>query len=129
MVLLFAAFLSGIRFGTAIALLFIAAMIATGAGFAIFLHETRLGTRAVRVGRISSSMRRTRTENPTGCAHRHSTPIGTPGHFIAESQFLMVSASHVRASHVLDRVLVLEMVRVTEAAAIAASTLDRPRRQ
>ncbi|HXG81963.1 MAG TPA: class II fructose-bisphosphatase [Sphingomicrobium sp.] len=33
----------------------------------------------------------------------------------------MVSASHVRASHVLDRVLVLEMVRVTEAAAIAAS--------
>ena len=34
----------------------------------------------------------------------------------------MVSASHVRASHVLDRVLVLEMVRVTEAAAIAASS-------
>jgi fructose-1,6-bisphosphatase II / sedoheptulose-1,7-bisphosphatase len=33
----------------------------------------------------------------------------------------MVNASHVRASHVLDRVLVLEMVRVTEAAAIAAS--------
>ena len=33
----------------------------------------------------------------------------------------MVSASHVRSSHVLDRVLVLEMVRVTEAAAIAAS--------
>ena len=33
----------------------------------------------------------------------------------------MVSASHVQASHVLDRVLVLEMVRVTEAAAIAAS--------
>jgi fructose-1,6-bisphosphatase II / sedoheptulose-1,7-bisphosphatase len=33
----------------------------------------------------------------------------------------MVSASPVRASHVLDRVLVLEMVRVTEAAAIAAS--------
>jgi len=33
----------------------------------------------------------------------------------------MVSDSHVRASHVLDRVLVLEMVRVTEAAAIAAS--------
>ena len=33
----------------------------------------------------------------------------------------MISARHVRASHVLDRVLVLEMVRVTEAAAIAAS--------
>ena len=33
------------------------------------------------------------------------------------------------ASSVLDRVLVLEMVRVTEAAAIAASKLDRPRRQ
>ena len=48
-VLLFMAFLSGLRFGTAIALLFIAAMISTGAGFAIFLHETRLGTRSVRV--------------------------------------------------------------------------------
>ena len=29
----------------------------------------------------------------------------------------------VKASHVLDRVLVLEMVRVTEAAAVAASKL------
>ena len=29
----------------------------------------------------------------------------------------------VKASHVLDRVLVLEMVRVTEAAAVAASRL------
>ena len=48
-VLLFAGFLSGIRFGTAIALLFIAAMIATGVGFAFFLHETRLGTRAIHV--------------------------------------------------------------------------------
>ena len=48
-VLLFTAFLSGYRFGTAIALLFIAAMICTGLGFAIFLHETQLGTRAVRV--------------------------------------------------------------------------------
>ncbi|MBO0749805.1 MAG: class II fructose-bisphosphatase, partial [Porphyrobacter sp.] len=34
-----------------------------------------------------------------------------------------VSASPVHASHVLDRVLVLEMVRVTEAAAVAASKL------
>ena len=48
-VLLFAGFLSGFRFGTAIALLFIAAMISTGVGFVIFLHETRLGTRAVHV--------------------------------------------------------------------------------
>ena len=47
--LVFTAFLSGYRFGTAIALLFIAAMICTGLGFAIFLHETQLGTRAVRV--------------------------------------------------------------------------------
>ena len=49
-ILLFAAFLSGYRFGTAIALLFIAAMVATATGFAIFLHETRLGTRSVRIG-------------------------------------------------------------------------------
>ena len=49
-ILLFAAFLSGFRFGTAIALLFIAAMVFTAAGFAIFLHETRLGTRSVRIG-------------------------------------------------------------------------------
>lgn len=48
-ILLFTAFLTGLRFGTAIALLFIAAMICTGLGFAIFLHETRLGTRSVRV--------------------------------------------------------------------------------
>lgn len=49
-ILLFMAFLTGYRFGTAIALLFIAAMICTGLGFAIFLHETRLGTRSVRIG-------------------------------------------------------------------------------
>ena len=48
-ILLFWAFLSGFRFGTAIAVLFIASMISTGAGFAIFLQETRLGTRSVRV--------------------------------------------------------------------------------
>ena len=48
-ILLFLAFLSGIHFGTPIALLFIASMISTAAGFAIFLQETRLGTRAVRV--------------------------------------------------------------------------------
>lgn len=49
-ILMFAAFLTGFRFGTAVALLFIAAMIATAAGFAIFLHETRLGTKSVRIG-------------------------------------------------------------------------------
>ena len=48
-ILLFLAFLSGLKFGTAIALLFIASMICTGLGFAIFLHETRLGTHSVRV--------------------------------------------------------------------------------
>ena len=48
-VLLFLAFLTDYRFGTAIALLFIAAMISTGLGFAIFLHETRLGIRAIQV--------------------------------------------------------------------------------
>ena len=49
-ILLFAAFLTGYRFGTAIALLFIAAMVCTGLGFAIFLHETRLGTKSVKIG-------------------------------------------------------------------------------
>lgn len=48
-ILLFLAFLTGYRFGTAIALMFIAAMICTGAGFAVFLHETRLGIRAIQV--------------------------------------------------------------------------------
>ena len=48
-ILLFVAFLTGYPVGTAIALLFITAMIATGTGFAIFLHETRLGTQTIRV--------------------------------------------------------------------------------
>src|SRR5918998_1770706 len=48
-VLLFAASLTGAHFGTAVALLFIACMISIGAGFAVFLFETRLGSRAVRV--------------------------------------------------------------------------------
>lgn len=48
-ILLVLAFLTGYRFGTAIALLFIASMICTGLGFAIFLHETRLGIRAIQV--------------------------------------------------------------------------------
>lgn len=50
-VLLFVAFLTGYRIGTAVALLFIAAMVCTAFGFAVFLHETRLGTRSVRVRR------------------------------------------------------------------------------
>jgi Protein of unknown function (DUF2721) len=49
-VLLFAASLTGVHFGTAIALLFIAAMITIASGFAIFLVETRLGSRSVRIG-------------------------------------------------------------------------------
>ena len=48
-VLLFVAFLTGYKIGTAVALLFIAAMIFTALSFAIFLFETRLGTRSVRV--------------------------------------------------------------------------------
>ncbi len=48
-VLLFVAFLTGYPIGTAVALLFIAAMICTALSFAIFLQETRLGTRSVRI--------------------------------------------------------------------------------
>jgi MFS family permease len=48
-VLLFVAFLTGAAIGTAVALLFIAAMVFTALSFAIFLYETRLGTRSVRV--------------------------------------------------------------------------------
>ena len=48
-VLLFVAFLTGSAIGTAVALLFIAAMVFTASSFAIFLYETRLGTRSVRV--------------------------------------------------------------------------------
>lgn len=48
-VMLFAGQLAGVHVGTPIALLFIAAMLSTGAGFAVFLYETRLGTTAVRI--------------------------------------------------------------------------------
>jgi len=48
-VLLFSASLSRLHFATAIALLFIGSMVAIGVGFAIFLVETRVGSRAVRV--------------------------------------------------------------------------------
>lgn len=47
--LLFAASVAKIHVGTAIAVLFIAMMIAIAVGFAIFLIETRLGARAIRV--------------------------------------------------------------------------------
>lgn len=47
--LLFAASIAEFHVGTAIALLFIATMVAIAIGFGIFLVETRLGSRAVRV--------------------------------------------------------------------------------
>ena len=48
-VLLFAAGLIDAQVGTAIALLFIASMVSLALGFGIFLVETRLGSRAVRI--------------------------------------------------------------------------------
>jgi hypothetical protein len=48
-VLLFAASLSRFHFGSEIALLFIASMLAIGAAFAVFLYETTIAARAVRV--------------------------------------------------------------------------------
>ena len=48
-IVLFAASLTGAHFGSAVALLFIASMLAVGLAFGVFLIETRLGSRAVRV--------------------------------------------------------------------------------
>ena len=48
-ILLFTTGLTDLNLSTAVALLFIASMIAIGAGFAIFLVETRLGSRSVRI--------------------------------------------------------------------------------
>jgi hypothetical protein len=48
-VLLFMAGLTGAHLGTLISLMFIAAMIATGAGFFIFLVETRVSSASVRI--------------------------------------------------------------------------------
>ena len=48
-VLLFAASLTNAHFGTPVALLFIASMISIGSGFAVFLWETRIAARAIRV--------------------------------------------------------------------------------
>ena len=47
--LLFGATLTELHLGTAIALLFIASMMTIAAGFAVFLFETQVGARAVRV--------------------------------------------------------------------------------
>lgn len=46
---LFAATLTSAQFGTTVALLFIGSMVAVGISFGIFLFETRLGSRSVRV--------------------------------------------------------------------------------
>jgi hypothetical protein len=48
-ILLFAGTLVSGHFGTAIALLFIGCMLSLGSGFAIFLIETQVGSRAIRV--------------------------------------------------------------------------------
>jgi hypothetical protein len=48
-ILLFAATLTRTHFGSEIALLFIASMLAIGAGFVVFLVETTIAARAVRV--------------------------------------------------------------------------------
>lgn len=48
-VLLFAASLSRFRFGSEIALLFIASMLAIGGAFAVFLYETTVAARAVKI--------------------------------------------------------------------------------
>ena len=48
-VLLFAGSLIGAQLGTSIALLFIASMVSIGVGFAVFLFETRIGSRSVRI--------------------------------------------------------------------------------
>ena len=48
-VLLFAAGLSRLHFGTPIALLFIASMVAIALGFSIFLVETRIASRSIRI--------------------------------------------------------------------------------
>ncbi|MFL6734400.1 MAG: DUF2721 domain-containing protein [Sphingomicrobium sp.] len=48
-IVLFAAALTEAQFGTTVALLFIGSMVAVGLGFSIFLIETRLGSRSVRI--------------------------------------------------------------------------------
>ena len=48
-ILLFAASLTNAHFGTPVALLFIATMISIALGFGVFLLETQVGSRAVRI--------------------------------------------------------------------------------
>jgi hypothetical protein len=48
-IVLFAASLTNAQFGPTVALLFIGSMLAVGVSFAIFLFETRLGSRSVRI--------------------------------------------------------------------------------
>ncbi|MEO6361567.1 MAG: DUF2721 domain-containing protein [Sphingomicrobium sp.] len=48
-IVLFAASLTNAQFGTTVALLFIGSMVAVGISFSIFLFETRLGSRSVRI--------------------------------------------------------------------------------
>ena len=48
-IMLFAGSIVRVHFGTAIALTFIGSMISIGVAFAVFLFETRVGSRAVRV--------------------------------------------------------------------------------
>ena len=48
-ILLFAASLTNAHFGRAVALLFIGAMTSIGIGFSVFLLETRVGSRSVRI--------------------------------------------------------------------------------
>jgi hypothetical protein len=50
-VLLFAGGLTGAHVGTAISVLFIVSMVSLALGFALFLFETRLALRNVRIGR------------------------------------------------------------------------------
>ena len=48
-ILLFAGSITRVHFGTAIALTFMGSRLSIGIGFAVFLFETRVGSRAVRV--------------------------------------------------------------------------------
>jgi len=48
-VLLFASYLAEVNLGTLVALLFMGSMLSIGAGFAIFLVETRLGSRVIHI--------------------------------------------------------------------------------
>ena len=75
-VLIFVAFLTGYRVGTPIALLFIAAMASTGAGFAIFLFETRLAATYWNIGRMRMrpSRRSVRPELVEGLSFSYCAP-------------------------------------------------------